>query len=73
MAIIILAFAVIAATVGLAQKPLEPQLRIDPQSPGVWPKYAASTRIEMIDQYACMRLIAPYQVTTEPRKGEVQT
>lgn len=38
--IIILGLAVIAATIGLAQKPLEPPMKIDAQSPGVWPRYA---------------------------------
>lgn len=28
---------------------------------------ASANRVEMADQYACIRLLTPYRVTTEPK------
>lgn len=71
--LIIALLAVIAAAVAFAAKPLDPPVLIDAQSPGVWPTYAATNRVEMIDQYSCMRLLAPYRVRTERPDEEVRT
>jgi hypothetical protein len=41
VAIIIAGLAIIAFAVGNAAKPIVPPIKIDAQSPGVWPKYAS--------------------------------
>jgi hypothetical protein len=72
-ALIILVIAACAVLSSHASKPFE--LRIDgPEDarPAAWPTNAAA-RVEMIDQHACMRLMVPYRVTTERRKGVSQT
>lgn len=70
----IIAGLILAALyVANASKPIELPLVIDAQRPGVWGTYAAANRFEMIDQHACMRLMVPYRVTTERRKGVTYT
>lgn len=54
-----------------SHKPFE--TRIDAQSPGVWPEYAEANSVEMVDTYTCIRLMVPYDVTTEKRKGITRT
>lgn len=72
LAILLFATVLVGALLSAHQhKPFE--TLIDAQSPGVWPKYAAANRVEMVDQYACMRLVVPYQVTDERRKGVTRT
>lgn len=71
--IIIAVLFVLAVAVSLYQKPIEPELLIDEHSPGVWPKYAAANRVEMSDQFACMRLVVPYAITSERPKGVTRT
>ena len=72
-ALIILLLATCALAASLLEKPIEPPMAIDAQSPGAWPQDAAANRVDMIDQHSCTRLIVPYQITTEPRKGITYT
>jgi hypothetical protein len=74
VALIVLLLAACAMLSSHAHKPFE--LRIDDPDakPAAWPTNAAAEpRMEWSDQYACMRLIVPYEVTTERRKGETRT
>jgi hypothetical protein len=73
VAIIILLLVAIAFAVSILAKPIESPLQVDESGPGAWPTYAGVNRVDMIDQHSCMRLIVPYQITSEPRKGITYT
>lgn len=69
---LILTLFICAALASNAHKPFD--LRIDAQSPGVWPKYAeANTEQDFIEAWVCGPVWVPTDLTTGKRTGVTRT